>query len=329
MMNRETIGLGLRLVVIAAVALCFSSPLFAQQKGQYVPGQFGLNAGVVPDPGFTYINLAVNYSADQLNNPQGNPFPNITGTYSFWADENVFMFVPKHKILGGYYAPFIIVNAATGSLVADFTPIQAAKLNAGGSGLSDTWVQPVGFGWHLGRADLLAGYGFVAPTGRFTPGASNNVGSGYWGHNLTSGVTVYLTKNKGTSANLSTDLEKHGTKSGTNVTPGGAFTMEWGLGQALPLDKSLHKILQLGVVGYDQWQVSNNSGTIGKFPASQIPFYSVHGVGVQSNFIMPKPGLVGFFKYYKEYKAKSRVEGRTIAIGFAWTWRIPKPDSHD
>jgi hypothetical protein len=48
---------------------CVSSTL-AQQKGQWVPGQFGLNAGVIPDPGVTYANLALNYSASQLQRKQ-------------------------------------------------------------------------------------------------------------------------------------------------------------------------------------------------------------------------------------------------------------------
>jgi hypothetical protein len=44
----------------------------AQQKGQYVPGQFGLNAGVLPDPGFTYANITINYFADTLKDAAGN-----------------------------------------------------------------------------------------------------------------------------------------------------------------------------------------------------------------------------------------------------------------
>ena len=47
----------------------------------------------------------------------------------------------------------------------------------------------------------------MAPTGRYTPGASDNVGSGYWGHNLITGSTVYLTKDKGTSADFVYRLE--------------------------------------------------------------------------------------------------------------------------
>jgi hypothetical protein len=55
----------------------------------------------------------------------------------------------------------------------------------------------VNLGWHLKRADVNAGYAFSAPTGRYTAGASNNLGSGYWGNNITSGTTYYITKNKG------------------------------------------------------------------------------------------------------------------------------------
>jgi hypothetical protein len=100
--------------------------------------------------------------------------------------------------------------------------------------------------------------------------------------------------------------------------------MEWGIGQALPLDKDMTKLIQIGLVGYDQWQVSHSSGMIGPIPASNLPFYSVHALGAQGNFIAPKKGLLFFFKYYGEYSAKARVEGRTIDFGLTWTLKIPK-----
>jgi hypothetical protein len=237
------------------------------------------------------------------------------------------MFVPKHKILGGYFAPYIDVNIANGNLVAQ-VPGTSLTTTGGGAGLADTFVAPVNFGWHFSRLDLNAGYAFTAPTGRYTVGASNNVGSGYWGNNLISGSTFYITKDKGTSANVFIDWEAHGQKAtalGTKITPGQAFTMEWGLGQVLPLDKKkMDKLLQLGFVGYDQWQVSNNSGTVGQVSASAIPFYSSHGLGFQSNFILPTKELVFFFKYYDAVSAKATTKGRTIAFGGSWTLKIPK-----
>ena len=315
-------------IVLACVFLAGASSVSAQQKGQWVPGQFGLNAGVIPDPGVTYANLALNYSASQLNGPNGNPISRLGGTYSFWVDENILYYVPKHKILGGYFMPYIALNYANGELVANITGTNLGT-GGGGSGFADTFVEPLNIGWHFGkRVDFNAGYAFVAPTGRFTQGASNNVGSGYWGNDITSGTTFYITKNHGTTANLATAWEIHGQKSGTNITPGQAFTDEWGIGQILPLKKNMSMLAQLGLVGYDQWQVSHSDGTVGEtqIPESLIPFYSVHAIGVQTNFIMPAKAFVGFFKYYDEYRALARPEGRTFVFGFLWTLRIPKPE---
>ena len=125
-----------RRVKFSTVLLIFTllggaSSVLAQQKGQWVPGQFGLNAGVIPDPGFTYANIALSYSAGQLNNSNGNKLPGITGTYSFWVDENILYYVPKHKFLGGYFMPYISLNYATGELVAE---LALGETNLGGAG---------------------------------------------------------------------------------------------------------------------------------------------------------------------------------------------------
>jgi hypothetical protein len=323
------IRIRIEILIFASLIVGYSPPLSAQQKGQWVPGQFGLNAGVIPDPGITYGNLALNYSASQLNGPNGNSVPGINGTYSFWVDENIFYYVPKHKFLGGYFMPYVVLPYANGELVANLTGTSLST-GGGGSGFADMYVQPLILGWHLKRADVNVGYAFTAPTGRFTQGASNNVGSGYWGNNITSGTTFYITKNKGTTVNLATDWEIHGQKSGTNITPGQAFTIEWGFGQVLPLKKDFSRLLQFGLVGYDQWQVSQNNGTLTvagvPLPVSRIPFYSVHAIGVQANFILPAKDLSAFFKYYGEYHAIARPQGSTIVFGFSWTLRIPKPE---
>ena len=87
-----------------------------------------------PIPGITYGNLTMNYSASRLNDPDGNRIlQNVTGTYSFWADENIIYYVPDHKFLGGYYTPYISINVANGSLVADI-PRTGAQSQRGGSG---------------------------------------------------------------------------------------------------------------------------------------------------------------------------------------------------
>ena len=101
------------LVVVFAICTLVdgTSFLMAQQKGQYVPGQYGLNAGIAPDPGFTYANLTVNYSADSLKDSSGNSVPGVTGTYGFWDVENIFYYVPAHKILGGKFFTMAVLSS--------------------------------------------------------------------------------------------------------------------------------------------------------------------------------------------------------------------------
>ena len=317
-----------RLVCFVGVLVLFVGAIQAQQKGQYVPGQQGLNAGIMPTPGITYVNMTLNYSADKLKNANGDTVP-LSGSYDIWANENIFYYVPKFKILGGKFGMMAAPTFANGALTLGAVEFPNLALNAGGAGLADTWVQPATLGWAGKRIESYFAYAFMAPTGRYTAGASNNVGSGYWGNNVMNGTTVYLTKNKGTSASLFSNWEIHGSKTtgrGTRVTPGQAFTIEWGLGQALPLKKNMSQLLQLGVIGYDQWQVSDNKGFIAPLiPANLVPHYSVHAAGGQANYILPARGINFFFKFEEEYNAVARPQGRTIVFGGAITYPKPKP----
>jgi len=80
-----------------------------------------------------------------LNDSSGNHLANVSGTYSFWVDENILFFVPKYKILGGYFAPYIALNPASGSLVADITGTSlstaaAVQVSAIPGSSQRTWV---------------------------------------------------------------------------------------------------------------------------------------------------------------------------------------------
>jgi hypothetical protein len=323
--------------VLALLFLTCALPLPGQQKPQWLPGQVGLNAGIVPAPGFSYVNISVNYRSSAFNGPSGSAIP-VTGNYNVWAVENLFYGVLNTNVLHGNIFFLLGVTPATGELVADI-PIQNPGIPnlstvAGGSGIADTFIEPFGLGWHLKRADFQVAEAMVLPTGRYNPGASNNVGTGYFGNHLIDGITYYITKNKGTSANLFTDWEVHGARQGTNgteKTPGQAFSMEWGLGQVLPLKKNFSQLLQLGLIGYDQWQVTANGGTVPigstnlTIPASLLPYYSVHAIGGQATYILPMKNLSFYFKGEHEYTSYSSFVGNTFVYGLAWTLRIPKP----
>lgn len=321
---------GVWLVVV--LWLVGAAPMWAQQKGQYMPGQYGLNAGVLPDPGFTYANLTLNYDTGTINGANGNGHK-LPISVSQWVVENNFMYVFSGKVFGGNYGISVLYPTLAN---ASLDLSQAGINGPTTEGVADLWLQPFNLGWHLQRADIWVADAFMVPTGRYTPGAANNIGTGYFGNHAQTGTTIYLTKNKGTSANLFTDWEVHGPREGTYntyKTPGQAFTDEWGFGQIVPLKKDESILLQAGVIGYDQWQVTASSGTyavagpLGNvviLPASRLPFYSGHGVGGQLSLILPKRNLVFFFKYEDEYKAYSSPIGNTLVFGGAWTLKTPK-----
>jgi hypothetical protein len=191
--------MNLSMKIATSILACLFGGIFsltlAQQKPQWMPGQIGLNAGILPSPGFTYVNMDINYDAGSFNGPKGNAVP-VTGNYNVWAIENIFYYVPNTKFLGGNLGFMVIFpTAATGSLVADINVQGVPNLSAagGGSGLADLWVQPFTVGWHLKRWDIQVGDAFMIPTGRYSPGATNNVGSGYFGNHLQTGTTYYIT----------------------------------------------------------------------------------------------------------------------------------------
>jgi hypothetical protein len=54
--------------------------------------------------------------------------------------------------------------------------------------------------------------------------------------------------------------EVHGTQRDTRIHPGDTFNLDYSVTQILPLQKNQHRLLQLGVVGYRQNQVTDRSG---------------------------------------------------------------------
>ena len=91
---------------------------------------------------------------------------------------------------------------------------------SGGGGLADSFYQPLILAWREHRADIRAVFGFLAPTGRFEDGASDNVGSGYWTSTISAGETFYLTENKATALSAFQMYEFHGRQQGTRHPSG-------------------------------------------------------------------------------------------------------------
>jgi hypothetical protein len=268
------------------------------------------NSGVTPESGFTYSNIFLFYSRDQLRGPSGAIL--ATGQQSVLMDMNNFIWVSKKKIaqLGGaIFSASATLPIANNSLSSS---VQGA-INGGG-GFADSYYQPFILAWRTKHADLRGVCGFLAPTGYFKASGSNNVGSGYWTPAISSGQTFYLTDNKATAVSAFQMYEFHSTQSGANIHPGQTLDLDYSLTQILPLREDTH--LQLGLVGYDQWQTTDKSGP-NITPAEATPHYRVHALGFASNVILLARKVTFGAKYFKEFSDKSTFQGYSLQFSGA------------
>jgi hypothetical protein len=297
-----TVPVGLILAVSALVL-----PAQAQVRGVYPSGMSALNSGVTPEPGFTYSNLFLFYSRDQLKGPSGETL--ATGQNSVMMDMNSFVWVSDKQIgtLGGArFSMSATLPIANNSLTSD-----AQGPLSGGGGFADSYYQPLILGWEKRRIDLRAVYGFLAPTGKFDAAANNNVGSGYWTHVASAGETLYLEANKGTAISAFQMYEFHGTQQGTKIHPGQNIDLDYSVTHVFAVRSGVR--LQLGLVGYGQWQTTDKSGPA-ITPAQATALYRVNALGFASNVMLPERRVSVGAKYFKEFSDRSTFQGYSLQI---------------
>ena len=295
----------LRVGLIAFLVFCWtgSNQASAQVRGVYPLGMSATNSGVTPDSGFIYSNMFLFYARNQLKDPNGNVI--ATGYNSVAMDMNSFIWVSKKKILGGAkFSMSATLPIANNSLSSDSSgPV------SGGSGFADSYYQPFILGWQKDRVAIRAVYGFLAPTGRFESGRNDNVGSGYWTHAFSSGQTFYLTKNKRTSVSTFQMYEIHTEQKTTGIHPGQTMNLDYSVMHSLSVGNDWG--LQLGVVGYGQWQTTDKTGpTI--TPEQANAHYKVNALGFASNVSSPNGKISLGFKYFKEFANRSTLQGYSI-----------------
>jgi hypothetical protein len=293
---------------VASTLVCLligSADASAQVRGVYPLGMSATNSGVTPDAGFSYANQLLIYTRDELKGPHGELLG--SGRQSVVMDMNSFIWVSKTEILGGArFSASATLPFANNSLTSDL-----AGAISGGGGFADSYYQPFILGWETKHAAVRAVYGFLAPTGTFTAGADDNVGSGYWTHALSSGQTFYVTGSKATTISAFQMYEFHTTQEVTQIHPGQTLSLDFSLTHTVPLGSNVR--LQAGVVGYNQFQTTDKSGR-GITPEQATAHYKVNSLGFASNVILPAQKVSLGFKYFGEFSNRSTFQGYSVQI---------------
>jgi len=167
-------------------------------SGGYLPRIMGVRDYANPrTDGLFVIDYNIFLSAYTYYDRDGNTsnsidlIPELGGSIPIDVDIygyiNSLMFVyasPKLEFLGNAQYLFIAApNFTTTSLGLGLGELTSGRTNEGGaSGFGNITVAPFMLSWGSEKFDLTTGYLFVAPTGKYETGGSDNVGLGYWSH---------------------------------------------------------------------------------------------------------------------------------------------------
>jgi len=294
------------------VILVATISVAAQERGQYPIGERGLNPAEQPGEGLTYANIFYWYNTSKFKGPDGEKVP-IDFSLDVYADFNVLAYTPKKKFLGATYSASVTVPIQN-------TPVSIPVIgaNLGGTAMGDIYVEPISLGWALKKGKVRAAYGFLAPTGRYNAGATDNTTTDYFGHWLSLGGTYHPDKQKLWQISGSSVWEIHQTKRHEDLKVGNNVSFEYGVGRTFIKNKG-KQALQLGVVGYTEFQLVNDSGTA-VTPINRGNKDRVNALGGEFGLILPPKKFNLFVRVLPEYGARSRTQGFTVVFGGSKTF---------
>ena len=297
------------LVLGVAFVLC-ASPTHAQLLGHNTPGDYGLQSGTQPPPGFYLVApMYVRYDADTVRNGLGNSSPLQTdvGVNAYVIGVS---WVSKVKVLGANYSFQIFPGFTDNKLEAPVIDVTQSV----DTGFTDLYIQPINLGWHTERADFIAGLGVFAPTGRYEFGADDNLGLGMWSFEVFGGATFFFDEAKSWHVATTAFYETHTKKEGTDIRVGDILTFEGGFGKSLK-----QGMLNFGLAYYAQFKVTDDDlGLDLSLPASFQPArHQGFGVGPEVSIpIASKRKLYGFlnFRYLWETGVRNNLEGNLFVV---------------
>lgn len=310
-------------VVAVPLIVFMAGPAHAQFNGSNVLGDAGVGSGTQPPPGWNLGALYYRYATDTVLKADGSRIvidPSQPGSTTVHALAPMLVFTSRAKILGADYGIVLAPSFANASLEAPVFDFQQPV----GTGAGDLYFLPISLGWHTKRADAKAAFGFFAPTGRYTAGASDNLGKGMWSYELSGGTTVFLDRQKAWSVATSAFWETHSNKSmqlaikdrviPVDVKVGQILTLEGGMGRSF-----LKGAASVGLAYYAQWKLTQDRlDTAVPLPLdAPLSKHRVYAVGPDITLpIATKKTLISLVnvRYFWETGARVKTQGQSLVI---------------
>ncbi len=292
----------IRTILMLGLVGIFCGVSLAGEMGHYPLGSEGVKGGTIPPPGTYYRMYTTYYYADKVMGSDGH---RVDTNYQLHLFANVhrMVWVSHTKMFGAdYFAdaliPFLYTEVEAKALGADDHDFCYGDIN----------IEPFGLAWHQPRYDVSFGLSVFAPTGKFDKNNPASPGKDFWTQMTTLGGTWYPDKEKTWSASILSRYEINSKKDHSDVRPGRDFLFEWGISKMIPP-------WELGVAGYSEWQVGDDSGSDVTWDKSVHD--RVSAIGPEINLGDPAMGCFYSLRVLKEFSTVDRPEGWVAT--FTWT----------
>jgi hypothetical protein len=121
-----------------------------------------------------------------------------------------------------------------------------------------------------------------------------------------------LTKGKSLTLSAYEMYEIHTAQNGTGIHPGDTFDLDYSLARTIALGSGF-ALLQIGVAGYEQRQITAKTGPA-ITPDQSKERYAVNSIGFASQLAFPRRNFNLGMKFFKEFANRATFQGYSLQV---------------
>jgi hypothetical protein len=257
------------LICIACTSHAFPQAL-TPVTGHYPPGQSGIRGAATPASGFAYTNFSRLFSNLEVRDASGNAVQSLGEVR--YANISMFTWTSDVSLFGMRYGALAGIPFSTGNLRPSESDVDS------GFGLGDVLITPLALYGKTRLFDYQLQLTAWSDSGRFSPGAHDNRGKGFWAVVYSLGGVWYPDGNRERwSLSAVARIEQNFKQSGSGIKPGDDVVIDWGVGRMF---RPRGNPVDIGVSGFGAWQITSQIGGAGGAETSR---YRVFGIGPEAS----------------------------------------------
>lgn len=305
-------------IMIPLLMLILSKNINAQ--GHYNGGSFNTNDYFIPSASGWVFSLYYSYSNMDYYNNSGKKTDiiQVSENPPFTVEMN--QKVKTHSIIPmiSYFGKNKIINARWGvlalpifnnpnaNIALDFytehSHLGSQEMNLNSFGVGDFYLQPIWLTWEKNKFSATFSYGAWIPVGKYEANSADNVGLGYWSHNVR-GMARYKPKDK-ISLSAGLTYEMNNKQKETDFKEASHLTSDFGASYSFTMGH------EIGLFAYGMWQMGNDKGEKAVLEKDQI-----YGLGIYGSYWFV-PGKIGILsRLSNNFCTKSRFGGASFQVG--------------